>query len=69
MHVKFTSVYQPQSNGAVERANGIIFTCVKKSLFDQKKGEWVDEVPKVTGLIIQVLQKPQGSHPLLIIWY
>ena len=43
----FASVYHPQSNGAVERANGVIFTSIKKCLFDQKKGKWVNELPKV----------------------
>ena len=43
----FASVYHPQSNGAVERTNGVIFTGIKKCLFDQKKGKWVDELPKV----------------------
>jgi transposase InsO family protein len=37
--VKFSSVYHPQSNGAVERANGMIFSGIKKCLFDQKKGK------------------------------
>jgi transposase InsO family protein len=41
-HAKFSSVYHPQSNGAVERANGLIFSGIKKCLFDQKKGKWVD---------------------------
>jgi transposase InsO family protein len=36
---KFSSVYHPQSNGAVERANGLIFSGIKKCLFDQKKGK------------------------------
>ena len=45
--VMFASVYHPQSNGAVERANGIIFGSIKKCLFDQKKGKWADELPKV----------------------
>jgi hypothetical protein len=40
-------VYHPQSNRAVERANGPIFLGIKKCLFDQKKGKWVDELPKV----------------------
>ena len=30
----FASVYHLQSNGMVERANGIIFTAIKKCLFD-----------------------------------
>lgn len=29
----FASVYHPQSNGAIERANGTIFTAIAKSLF------------------------------------
>ena len=45
--VIFASVYHPQSNGAVERANGIVFGSIKKCLFDQKKGKWADELPKV----------------------
>jgi len=45
--VIFASVYHPQSNGAVERANGIIFGSIKKCLFDQKKSKWADELPKV----------------------
>lgn len=45
--VKFASVYHPQSNGAVERGNGLIFSSIRKILFDEKrKGKWVDELPK-----------------------
>ena len=35
--VMFISVYHPQSNGVVERANGIILSSIKKFLFDQKR--------------------------------
>jgi len=45
--VIFASVYHPQSNRAVERANDIIFGSIKKCLSDQKKGKWADELPKV----------------------
>jgi IS30 family transposase len=40
--VMFASVYHPQSNGAVKRANGLIFSSIKKCLFDQKKGKQAD---------------------------
>jgi hypothetical protein len=43
----FASVYHPQSNKAVERANALIFTTIKKRLGDQKKGKWTEELPKV----------------------
>ena len=43
----FASVYHPQSNGAIERANGVIFTGIKKNITEQPNGKWVDELPKV----------------------
>jgi transposase InsO family protein len=42
----FTSVYHPQSNGAVEKANALIFTAIKKILENQTKGKWVEELPR-----------------------
>jgi hypothetical protein len=45
--MKFSSVHHLRSNGAVERANGLIISGIKKCLFDQKKGKWTDELPKV----------------------
>jgi hypothetical protein len=35
----FTLVYHPQSNRAVEKANALIFTAIKKILEDQLKGK------------------------------
>ena len=43
----FTSVYHPQSNGVVERANGIIFAGIKKNITELPKGKWIDELPRV----------------------
>jgi transposase InsO family protein len=45
--LRFTSVYHPQSNGAVETANGQFFSAIKKCLFDQKKEKWADELSRV----------------------
>jgi hypothetical protein len=43
----FASVYHPQSNGAVEWANGIIFTGIKRNITDLPKSKWVEELPRV----------------------
>jgi hypothetical protein len=42
----FVSVYHPQSNEAVEKANTLIFIAIKKILEDQLKGKWVEELPR-----------------------
>jgi hypothetical protein len=46
MKVSITSVYHPQSNGAVERANGLIFEAIKKILEGEKKGKWAEVMPR-----------------------
>jgi hypothetical protein len=43
----FASVYHPQSNGAVERANGVIFTSMKRNITDLPKSKWAEELPRV----------------------
>jgi chemotaxis methyl-accepting protein methylase len=42
----FTSVYHPQSNRAVEKANALIFTTIKKILENQLKDKWAEELPR-----------------------
>jgi hypothetical protein len=42
MMVSFASVYHPQSSGAVERANTLIFEAVKEILKGEKKGKWAE---------------------------
>jgi hypothetical protein len=42
----FVFVYHPQSNGAVEKANTLIFIAIKNILEDQLKGKWVEELPR-----------------------
>jgi hypothetical protein len=41
------SVRHPESNGLVERADGIIITGIMKSIFNQPRGKWPDELIKV----------------------
>jgi transposase InsO family protein len=66
-HAKFSSVYHPQSNGAVERANGLIFSGIKKCLFDQKKGKWVDELPKVIWSHNTTVSRATGFTPFRLL--
>jgi hypothetical protein len=45
--VAFASVYHPQSNGAVERINSLMFESMKKILEGEKKGKWAEIMPTV----------------------
>jgi hypothetical protein len=65
---KFSSVYHPQSNGAVDRANGLIFSGIKKCLFDQKKGKWVDELPKVIWSYNTTVSRATGFTPFRLLF-
>jgi hypothetical protein len=67
-HVKFLSVYHPQSNGAVERANGLIFIGIKKCLFDQKKGKGTDELSKVIWSHNTTVSRATGFTPFHLLF-
>jgi hypothetical protein len=45
--VAFALVYHPQHNGAVERANTLIFEAIKKILEGEKKGKWAEVMIRV----------------------
>ena len=45
--IAFTSVYNPESKGTVERANRVVFSAITKTLFNLYKGKWAEELPKV----------------------
>jgi hypothetical protein len=47
VEVAFASVYHPQSNDVVEKANTLIFSAIKKILEDQPMGKWAEELPRV----------------------
>jgi transposase InsO family protein len=67
-HAKFSLVYHPQSNGAVERANGLIFSGIKKCLFDQKKGKWTGELPKVIWSHNTTVSRVTGFTPFRLLF-
>jgi ribonuclease HI len=45
--IHFASVRHPESNGLVERANGIIMTGIMNLILNQPRGKWSDELIKV----------------------
>jgi transposase InsO family protein len=47
MKIHFASVRHLESNGLVERANGIIIIGIMKSIFNLPKGKWPDDLVKV----------------------
>jgi hypothetical protein len=46
LEAAFASVYHPQFNRAVEKANALIFIAIRKILQNQPKGKWVEELPR-----------------------
>ena len=61
--IHFASVRHPESNGLVERANGIILTEIMKSIFNQPKGKWPDELIKVVWNPNTVVSRSIGFTP------
>jgi hypothetical protein len=58
--IHFASVRHPESNRLVERANGIIIIGIMKSIFNQPRGKWSDELIKVVGNHNTVVSRSTG---------
>jgi hypothetical protein len=57
-----------ESNRLVERANGIILTGIMKSIFNQPKGKWPDELIKVVWNHNTVVSRSTGSTPFKLMF-
>jgi transposase InsO family protein len=66
--IHFASVRHPESNGLVERANGIIITGIIKSIFIQPKGKWPDELIKVVWSHNTVVSRSTGFTPFKLLF-
>jgi hypothetical protein len=64
----FASVYHPQSNGIVERANDKIFTAIKKRLLDDKKGKWANQLPEVVWALNTTECRATGFTPFHLLY-
>jgi transposase InsO family protein len=66
--IHFASVRHPESNGLVERANGIIITGIMKSIFNQPRGKWPDELIKVVWNHNTVVSRSIGFTPFKLMF-
>jgi ribonuclease HI len=64
----FASVYHPQSNGVVERANDKIFTTIKKRLLDDRKGKWADQLPEAVWALNTTECRTTGFTPFRLLY-
>jgi hypothetical protein len=65
--IHFASVRHLESNGLVERANGIIITGIMKSIFNQPKGKWPDKLIKVVWNHNTVVSRSTGFTPFKLL--
>jgi hypothetical protein len=61
-------VRHPGSNGLVERANGIIIIGIMKSIFNQPRGKWPDELIKVVWNHNTVVSRSTGFTPFKLLF-
>ena len=66
--VAFASVYHLESNGAVGRANRVIFSAIAKTLFNLRKGKWAEELPKVVWSHNTIASRTIGFTPFKLLY-
>jgi transposase InsO family protein len=66
--IHFASVRHPESNGLVERANGIIMTGIMKLIFNQPRGKWPDELIKVVWSHNTTISRSTGFTPFKLLF-
>jgi hypothetical protein len=68
MKIHFASVRHPESNGLVERANGIIMTGIMKLIFNQPRGKWPDKLIKVVWSHNTIASRSTGFTPFMLLF-
>src|SRR5436190_2044514 len=67
--IYYASVAHPQSNGEVERANGMVLQGVKSRIFDQLKpyaGKWARELPSVLWALRTSPSRATADSPFFL---
>jgi hypothetical protein len=68
MKVTFASVYHPQSNGVVQRANSLIFEGIKKILEGEKKVKWAKVIPKAVWSHNTIVSRATNFTPFRLLF-
>jgi hypothetical protein len=66
--IHFASVRHLESNGLVERANGIIMTGIMKLIFNQPRGKWPDELIKMVWSHNTTISRSTGFTPFKLLF-
>jgi transposase InsO family protein len=69
--INYASVSHPQSNGQVERSNGMILQSLKSIIFDRLKPyarKWVKELPLVLWALRTTLSHATGHIPFSLVY-
>jgi transposase InsO family protein len=66
--IHFASVRHPESNGLIERANGIIMTGIMKLIFNQPRGKWQEELIKVVWSHNTIVSGSTGFTPFKLLF-
>jgi transposase InsO family protein len=66
--IHFASVRHRESNGLVERANGIIMTGIMKLIFNQPRGKWPEELIKVVWIHNTTVSRSKGFTPFKLLF-
>ena len=71
IRLDLASVAHPQSNGQVERANGLILSGIKPRLIEPLKrsaGCWLDELPAILWSLRTTPNKSTGFTPFFLVY-
>jgi len=71
IQINYASVSHPQSNGQVERSNGMILQGLKPRIFDRLKpyaGKWLKETPSVLWALRTTPSRATGQTPFSLVY-
>ncbi|XP_073363353.1 uncharacterized protein [Aegilops tauschii subsp. strangulata] len=71
VRLDLSSVAHPQSNGQVERANGLILSGIKPRLVEpliRSPGSWLDELPAILSSLRTTPNRSIGFSPFFLVY-